>query len=194
MENLSAFKANDIRGEYRKNIDEKLVYKIGRALVEFLNCKNIIVGRDMRTSSLSLTKSIINGIIDSGCNVIEIGLVDSPALYFATGFYNKPGVMITASHNPAKYNGMKIIKPGAIPISELNGLIKVKDILQSEKFYDSKMKGRVSKLNLIKKYREHIFSFIDINKIKKMKVVIDGGNGMAGKMVPTIYKNLPLII
>src|SRR3989338_7874720 len=126
----NVFKANDIRGIYGKDIDEDLAYKVARAVVRFLGCKEIFVGRDMRLSSIKLFKAIVRGVVKSGCNLFDLGLIDTPALYFASGYYKKPGMMITASHNPAAYNGIKIVREKAKPLDMQTGLDKIKKIIE----------------------------------------------------------------
>src|SRR3989338_4051324 len=111
------FKPNDIRCVADLELDSEICYKTGKALSEFLKVKYIIVGADMRLSSKTLKKALIEGILDSGVNVIDIGLIDTPGLYFASGYMNKCAAMITASHNPAKYNGIKMTLKGAVPLN-----------------------------------------------------------------------------
>ena len=194
MELKEVFKANDIRGVYGKILDDSLVYKIGRAVVKFLGCKEIIVGRDMRLSSSHLFKSLVKGLTESGADVFNIGLVDTPLIYFASGFYKKPGVMITASHNPADYNGVKIVKAGAKPIDSHAGFDKIREIIEKEDFIILGRKGRVLKKDIFDNYKKYIFSFIDRKKIEQVRIVIDAGNGMAGKIVPLIYNEFRIQI
>jgi len=184
------FGINDVRCIYGSELNEEIAYRTGRAMVTFLNCKEVVVGNDMRTSSKSLSRAFIKGITDQGANVIDIGLVDTPALYFASGYLNKIGAMITASHNPAEYNGIKLVKQKAVPINEKTGLNK---IVHKNKFKKVK-KGRASKKDILTTYKKHILSFINKKSLGKIKVVIDAGNGTAGKMVPIIYKGLPFKI
>ena len=124
------FKAYDVRGIYGQNLTDDIVYNIGRAFVSFLECKEVIVGRDMRISSPKLSKAFIEGVTELGVNVIDVGQVSTDALYFASGLLKSPGVMITASHNPSEYNGMKFCKANAVPINYDTGLKKIKEILQ----------------------------------------------------------------
>ncbi len=188
------FRANDIRGIYGKELDNDFAYKAGKAIAKFLKCKKIIIGRDMRLSSNSLFNALFRGITESGCNIIDIGLIDTPALYFASGFYKMPGIMITASHNPAEYNGIKIVKAGAIAVDFKNGLNEIKKIIEDKDFINSKKRGKIYRKNIFDKYKKHILSFIKPFNAYGIKVVIDAGNGMAGKIVPLIYRNLVKII
>jgi phosphomannomutase len=190
------FKAYDIRGIYGKNLNEEIAYKIGRAFVYFLKCKEVIVGADMRVSSPKLGNAMMKGITDQGASAIFIGQVCTDAVYFACGFLKKPGVMFTASHNPPQYNGMKFCKSGALPINEDTGLKKMKSIIEKSD-YDKvkvKKKGKIVKKDILKEYTRHVKSFIDVKKLKKLKIAVDAGNGMAGKIVPIIFNGLPVKI
>ncbi len=202
------FKAYDVRGVYGKNITEKIVYNIGRAFVYFLKFKNldfkeikeIVVGTDMRLSSPKLSKAFMNGITEQGYDVIFIGKVCTDAVYFASGFLHKPAVMFTASHNPKQYNGIKFCKADAIPINEDTGLKEIKSIIENkayDKAYDKSkinIKGKVIRKNILAKYVEHVRNFINTKNLIKLKIAVDAGNGMAGKIVPLVYKGLPIKI
>lgn len=186
------FKSYDIRGIYPSQLNEDISYKIGRALVEYLKPQKIVVGQDMRTSSEGLANALVRGIIEGGADVIDIGLCSTDGLYFAVGkFKYDGGVMITASHNPPQYNGMKICRSQAVPLSGKEGLDKIKEIALEHKFSATGKTGKIVKRNIEQDYTFHVLSFIDIKKIKPFKIVIDAGNGMAGKTVPQVFKNLP---
>ncbi len=190
----ACFQRNDLRCIYGKEINEHLTRYLGNALVCFLKCKKVIVGHDMRISSPSLCDSLIKGILEAGADVVHLGMVDTPALYFASGFLKMPGVMITASHNPTNYNGFKIVKSGAVPIGESSGLEEIKKIICEQNLKTTKKKGRVFYKNIIKDYKKFLHSFIDLKKLARLKVVVDAGNGMAGKMVSAVYRGLPFKI
>ncbi len=188
------FKAYDIRGVYPTQINSEIAYKIGFALASYLKPKTIAVGRDMRLSSDELAESLIHGISDYGCDVIDLGLCSTDGMYFAVGKNNYDGgVMITASHNPKEYNGFKICRQKAMPLSGNEGL---NDMLKS--IQSGTMNGKASeKGNIIRKdisdeYAAHCLSFIDLTKLKHFKVVIDTGNGMAGATLPPVLEKLPL--
>ena len=142
------FKAYDVRGVYNENLTDDIVYKIGRSFVSFLKCKDVIVGYDMRLSSPKLSKAFMKGVNNGGANAIDIGMVSTDALYFASGFLKKPGVMFTASHNPAEWNGMKFCKSNSVPINENTGLQKIKTMIEKNQYNKKiKNKGKVSKKN-----------------------------------------------
>lgn len=190
------FKAYDVRGIYGENLTEDIAYKIGRAFTYFLNCKDVIVGTDMRLSSPKLSKAFMKGVINQGANAIFIGQVCTDAVYFASGFLKKPSVMFTASHNPKQYNGMKFSKAGAVPVNEDTGLKDMKRIIENDEYSKNKIKnmGKITKKNILKNYINHVKKFIDIKKLRNLKIAVDAGNGMAGKIIPLIYKNIPVNI
>lgn len=190
------FKAYDVRGVYGQNLTEDIAYKIGRAFVCFLKCKDAVVGTDMRISSPSLSRAFMKGVIEQGANAIFIGKVCTDAVYFASGFLNKPAVMFTASHNPPQYNGIKFCKSGAIPINENTGLGEIKSIIENAQYGKFKIKksGKIIKKNILRNYVRHVRKFIDVKNLRKLKIVVDAGNGMAGKIIPLVYKSLPVKI
>jgi phosphomannomutase len=186
------FKAYDIRGIYGENLNDEIAYRIGRAAAQYLNVSDIAVGRDMRNSSPLLAAAMLRGISDQGVNAIDLGMVTTDGLYFAVGKFNYPaGVMITASHNPGKYNGMKFCRAQAFPISLESGLADIRDLAISGDFSEPAKKGQVLQRDISDDYVKHALSFIDVNKIRPLKVVIDAGNGMAGLMMPKVFQHLP---
>lgn len=188
------FKPNDVRCVAGVELDEEIVYRTAKAFVVLLKTKEIILGHDMRTSSHKLKKAFIKGALEQGASVIYIGEIDSPGLYFASGFFKKPAAMITASHNPAKYNGIKLVGKRAVPIGEESGLLKIRFLVEKNRFPNVKTRGEIIRKEIFTEYRKHAMSFINSSEINNLKVVIDGGNGMAGKIVPEIYKNLKIRI
>ena len=190
------FKAYDVRGIYGQNLTEDVANKIGRAFVHFLKCKDVVVGTDMRISSPKLSKAFMKGVAEQGANAIFIGQVCTDAVYFASGFLKKPAVMFTASHNPAKYNGIKMCRSGAIPINEDTGLNKIKKIIENNEYNKTRIKknGKTTRKDILKSYVKHVRKFVDIKKLKKLKIAADAGNGMAGKILLLVYKNLPIKI
>ncbi|KPJ56601.1 hypothetical protein AMJ49_04460 [Parcubacteria bacterium DG_74_2] len=172
--NPNIFKAYDIRGKYPDEINEETAELFGKAFVEFLRKKRpkIVVGRDNRASSLPLFKALTKGIIDQGGDVIDIGLSTSPMLYFAAGYYGfDGGVEITASHNPAEYNGFKVVREKAIPISRDSGLKQIKKFIFKNKFYPKK-RGKLVKKKIISDYIKFVSSDFDFQKIKPFKIVV----------------------
>jgi len=186
------FKAYDVRGTYGEDLTDDIAYKIGRAFVSFLKCKRVVVGYDMRVSSPKLSKAFMEGVNDAGADAIDIGQVSTDGLYFASGFLEMPAVMFTASHNPPQYNGLKFCRAMAVPINEDTGLLKIKTIIEKNKFKKSKDKGRVFKKSVLNEYVKHVLSFINNKKIKNLKIAVDAGNGMAGKIIPLVYNTLPV--
>jgi phosphomannomutase len=185
------FSAYDIRGIYGQTLTDEVAYRIGRAAAQYLNVADIAVGRDMRVSSPQLAAALIQGIIDQGVNAVDLGLVTTDALYFAVGKFNFPaGVMITASHNPGKYNGVKFCRAQAFPVSLDTGLADIRDLAVSGTFTDPTKKGTLTQRDIIDDYVHHALSFIDVSTIKPLKVVIDAGNGMAGLVMPRVFEHL----
>jgi phosphomannomutase len=188
----SIFKSYDIRGIYPQQLNEDIAYKLGRALVEYLKPQTIAVGRDVRLSSESLARAIIKGIIEEGAEVIDIGLCSTDGLYFAVGnFKYDGGVMITASHNPPEYNGMKVCKKDAVPLSGQEGLNKIKELVLKKNFPTVKKAGKITRRDIDQDYTSHVLSFVDKGKLKPFKIVIDAGNGIAGKIAPQVFRELP---
>jgi phosphomannomutase len=190
--NPAVFGAYDIRGIYPTDLNDETAYRVGRALVQFLRAPQVAVGRDMRVSSPALAQALIRGVTDQGADAVDLGLTTTDELYFAVGKFNYPtGVMITASHNPRQYNGMKFCREQAIPISSQTGLDDMRDIVVSGQFETPARKGEVISRDVTDAYVDHVLSFVDVDKIKALKVAVDAGNGMAGMIVPRIFKRLP---
>lgn len=189
--NDAIFKAYDIRGIYPDDLNEDVAYLIGRAFAEFAESEKIVVGRDMRTSSPALVKSFSKGANDQGVDVIDIGEVGTDVVYFASGKLDLPGVMFTASHNPAEWNGMKFCLAGARPVSVDTGLRDIEAMVIGNNFLDDQLEGKVEKKDILPDFITHVLSFVDRSKIKPLKIAIDAGNGMAGKLIPMLFKDLP---
>ncbi len=186
---MSAFQAYDIRGLYPQDIDEELAYKVGRAIVLFLKTKQILVGMDCRASSLPLKKSLVYGITDQGCDVIDTGYCNTPMCYFASKKISS--LMVTASHLPKQYNGIKIAKKGVDVIGEHNGLKELEKITEKCHFPESKKKGKLTIKNILPDYAKEVRRIVNA-KYKPLKVLVDCGNGMAGHVVPSLLKGLPI--
>ncbi|HEX7104106.1 MAG TPA: phosphomannomutase/phosphoglucomutase [Nitrolancea sp.] len=187
------FKAYDVRGVYPTEINPSIAYLIGRAFVAYLHPSDVVVGRDMRLSSPALASALIDGIRDEGANVCDIGLVSSDSLYFAVGKYGFPaGVMVTASHNPAEYNGFKFCRSEARPLSMDEGIGEIRDLVMQNTFGLPKTRGKLSTKNILPNFAEHVLSMIDASVVRPLTIAIDAGNGMAGKVVPEVFKQLPV--
>ncbi|MFH1439713.1 MAG: phosphomannomutase/phosphoglucomutase [Candidatus Woesearchaeota archaeon] len=188
---MSIFKAYDIRGVYPENLDEELAYKIGRAFVTFIGCKEVCIGKDARTTSPQLFKSLVKGITDQGADVIDIGLCSTPLFYFATRNYES-GIMVTASHNPAKYNGFKLCRDGTVPISGDTGIKEIEALALKNKFRDVSDVSKKGKLIVHDYFDEFVdFCLKHKGKIKPMKIIIDTANGMGGYVFPKVLEQLP---
>ena len=200
------FKAYDIRGLYPDQLNEDAAWKIGNATASFLrsllrgyerglaNRQSLCVGRDMRTHSTGLSDALIAGMNAAGANVIDIGMIDTPQIYFAINHLGTcGGVQVTASHNPAQYNGFKISGLEAKPVGQDTGLKEIKHIATALLHTHGVMDGAIEKYDLTEAYKQHILKFLDA-KIKPLKMVIDASNGMAGKMVPLIFEDLGIEI
>ncbi len=189
----SIFKAYDIRGTYPNQIDGKIAYRIGNGLAGYLKPTSIAVGRDMRLSSDELFEHLSHGIIDAGVDVVDLGRISTDGLYFAVGkFEYDGGVMITASHNPKEYNGFKICRQEALPLSGQEGLDKIKLAIEEDTLEKSSQRGNINRRDILADYAKHCLSFIDTSIIKPFKIVIDAGNGMAGATLPPVFEKLPI--
>ena len=184
------FKAYDIRGIVPDQLDGRTAYLVGRALGVFLGAGPLVVSRDMRVSGPEIAGALVEGITDSGRDVVDAGILSTPANYFAIGHYGYPGgVQVTASHNPKEYNGFKMSREDAIPLSYETGIGEIERMVAQDRFPPAARKGKVGQRDVQADYTEHVLSFV--RHIKPMKLVIDAGNGMAGKMLPPILEKLP---
>ena len=195
MMHESIFKAYDIRGIYPEALNEDVARKIGRAYVNYLGLSGsrVVVGRDMRLSSDTLEEAFIRGVTETGADVLDIGLVSTDALYFAVGHLEEPGgAMITASHNPKEYNGFKLCREKAIALSGEGGIFQIRDLIlsgQLPKAHD--YEGSIEEQDITAEYARHCQSFINTRGLRRLKIVVDAGNGMAGKMLTPIFEGLP---
>jgi phosphomannomutase len=184
-------KANDLRGLVPAQWGAVEARALGAALAEHLGPSPILIGRDMRRSGADLATAIARGITSRGVDVIDLGLVSTDACYYASGSQHLPGVMLTASHNPPQYNGMKVMRAGARPVGEHQGLVKIVATAQSILGTglggaDSRRSGHVKGLDILPDYAAYLRKLVDLSQIKPIKVVVDAGNGMAGKTVPAV--------
>ncbi len=194
MEKLSSFKAYDVRGKVPTELNEDLAYKIGRAYTKLINCKEVVIGFDVRKSSVSISEALIKGFTDSGVDVINIGLCGTEMIYFATSYLKVDGgIMITASHNPPEYNGMKFVKRDSVPVSYDSGLNEIEKIILSEDFLPvSESKGKVVNKDISDDFIKNLEKFYDVSKIKQLKVVVNAGNGCVGPALNKLENILPI--
>ena len=189
MEKLTCFKAYDIRGQLGTELDESIAYRIGRAYADFLKPDNVVLGGDVRLTSESLKMALSDGIRDAGSDVIDIGMVGTEQVYFATSHLQAGGgIEVTASHNPIDFNGMKPIREGSRPISSDTGLLEIKAIAETNDFksVDEHNRGGYQQQCIIDDYIDHLCEYVDFAKIKPMKLVLNAGNGAAGPVVDAL--------
>ena len=190
--NPKIFKAYDVRGIYGSELTDEAAYAIARGMVQYLQADRVAVGRDMRLSSPAIAAAVLRGITDQGADAIDLGLTTTDELYFAVGKFGYPaGLMITASHNPAPYNGLKFCRENAIALSSETGVNAIRDLVLEGKLNDVARHGSVMQRDVASDYVRHVLSFIDVAKITPAKIAVDAGNGMAGMMVPRVFEHLP---
>ncbi len=193
MKTERIFKAYDIRGTVPAELDAQTAYELGRAMAHTQKPLRVAVGRDMRTHSPELAGAFARGLIEGGTDVVDVGMCSTDALYFAVGKYGYDGgVMVTASHNPPEYNGFKICGREAVPYSNDRELKAMRDLIRGGLPAPGTTRGRTEHKDIRQAYADHVLSMVDTSKIKPFKVVIDGGNGMAGTMLPPVLSRLPL--
>jgi len=187
------FKAYDVRGLYGAELDEEGAYAIGRAFVEQFELGRIAVGRDMRLSAPAMAAAVREGAADAGAEVLDLGLVGTEMTYFATGELRLDGaVMVTASHNPKQYTGMKIVRAGALPVGGESGLLDIRDRAVAARWRDT-ARGEVREVDIWPQFVDRVLSFVDVDAIQPLRVVIDAANGMAGAMLPPVLARLPML-
>ena len=196
MINSSIFKAYDIRGIYPTQINYELAVLIGRGFADLMTDEGpIAVGRDMRLSSPEIAKGLIEGITKQGRDAVDVGMITTDMIYFASGkFPFAGGIMITASHNPKEYNGLKFCKAGATPVSGEGGIYQMRDNILKNNFKTAEKQGQVSQQDILAGWINHALSFIDEKAMKPSKIVVDASNGMASILFPELKKRLPLEI
>ena len=189
---IDCFKAYDIRGRIPDQLNADIAYRIGNATVEYLNAGTIVVGRDIRLSSDELADALARGITDAGADVLDIGLCGTEVVYFATGDLEADGgIMITASHNPADYNGLKLVREQSKPISADTGLMDIRDIAEGDERSSSDSPGRRTQVDVSNRYVDRLLSFIDPDKLKPLKIVGNPGNGGAKLALDLLEPRLP---
>lgn len=192
MTAIAGFKAYDLRGRIPTELNPQVAYRVGRAYAEWLQPQRVIVGRDIRLSSQELCTALTQGLLDSGVDVYDIGLCGTEGVYFATFAESMDGgIMVTASHNPPDYNGMKFVREQSRPISGDTGLQEIKKIGDADQYRTPPRKGTLHQLDTWSKYIDHLRSYLDIGKLKKLRIVVNAGNGGAGAVIDSLEKYLP---
>jgi phosphomannomutase len=191
--NSSIFKAYDVRGLYPSEVNEDAARLIGRAFVAYLEARRIAVSRDMRLSSPSVAAAFIEGAREQGADVVDYGLMGTDMMYFAVARDGHDGgAQITASHNPKEYNGIKLVRREAFPLSGDAGIGDIRDMIASGRLPPTAARvGSLSRSDIVNDYVEHVLSFIDVSVIKPFNVVLDAGNGIAGLVAPKLFQQLP---
>lgn len=195
--NTSGFGAYDIRGIYPESINQELAYRVGRVFPELFSAKKVAVGHDIRLTGPTICDALTRGLTEAGCDVYDIGQCGTEMIYFATGFKELDGgIMVTASHNPKEYNGMKFVRKNVIPISPKTGLLDIKAAIEDEArdWSFRKATGTIYRLDIFHDYIKRLLSYVDVKKLKPLKVVINTGNGSAGPVINEIEKFLPFEI
>jgi phosphomannomutase len=193
MKTITCFKAYDVRGRVPEELDEDIAYRIGRAYATFVKPRVVAVGRDIRSSSPALTVALVKGLTDSGVDVLDIGVGGTELAYFATFSRELDGgIMVTASHNPPNYNGMKFVREGARPISADTGLQDIRALAERGEFGPPVAAlGKVRQVDITADYIEHLLSYVDVKSLAPLKIVVNAGNGGAGPIVDLLEPHLP---
>jgi phosphomannomutase len=192
---IPCFKAYDVRGRVPDQLNADIAYRIGRAFVQFLNAKSVVVGHDIRLSSPELSAALVRGLREQGADVIDIGLCGTEEIYFATSHLKVDGgIAVTASHNPRDYNGMKFVREGSRPISGDTGLNDIQALAEGGVFTTGNREGSYQIQDTRAAYVEHLLGYIDVTKMKPLKLVMNAGNGGAGLVIDQIEKHLPFDI
>lgn len=185
------FKAYDIRGLVGDQLDAELAERIGAAAARVLDGDAVVVGHDMRPSSPELVDAFAEGVTGQGVDVVRIGLSSTDMLYFASGELDLPGAMFTASHNPPTYNGIKLCRAGAVPVSIDSGIATIRDLALDGDLRPGAVRGEEREADVLSRFAEHVRGFVDIRALRPLRVTVDAANGMAGHVVPTIFEGLP---
>jgi phosphomannomutase len=185
-------KAYDIRGVVGEQLDTEVVRGIGAAFARLVDGPAVVVGYDMRESSPGLADAFAEGVTGQGVDVVNIGLASTDMLYFASGRLERPGAMFTASHNPAKYNGIKLCRAGAAPVGQDSGLAEIRAAVEEDTLPEADRHGSVSNRDMLSEYAAYLRELVDLKDIRPLKVAVDAGNGMAGHTVPAVFDGLPI--
>ena len=192
MTAITSFKAYDLRGRIPTELNADIAYRVARGYAEFLQPRRVCVGRDIRLSSAELAAAVIQGLIDSGVDVTDIGLCGTEGVYYATAALKVDGgIMVTASHNPPDYNGMKFVREGSRPISGDNGLKEIRRFAEAGSFARTGRVGSVDSVDISAGYTDHLLTYVDRRALKPLKIVCNAGNGGAGLVVELLEPALP---
>ncbi len=188
---LTCFKAYDIRGKLGVELNEEIAYRIGRAFVQHVGARRVVVGGDIRLSSAALKQALANGLMDGGADVIDIGMTGTEEVYFAAFHLDVDGgAEVTASHNPMDYNGLKLVARGAVPISGDSGLQAIRTLAETNRFPAASTRGRLSHLSILEPFITHLLTYIDATALKPLKLVVNAGNGAAGHVIDALEARL----
>ena len=192
MTELTCFKAYDVRGRVPDELNEDVATRIGRAFAAVVQPKKVVVGHDIRLTSVAIKTALTNGLLAAGVDVDDIGLCGTEEIYHATfaGNYDG-GIAVTASHNPKDYNGMKFVREGSQPISGDTGLFDIKALAEANDFVDAPIRGARNEVNFSEQYKRHLLAYVDAGAFKPLKVVVNAGNGGAGRVVDLLESSLP---
>ncbi|WP_439106663.1 phosphomannomutase [Congregibacter sp.] len=192
MDEITCFKAYDVRGQVPNQLNEDIALRIGRAYAEVIKPKKVVVGHDIRLSSPAIKAALTEGLLSQGVDVYDIGLCGTEEIYFATHHADMDGgIAVTASHNPKDYNGMKFVREGSKPISGDTGLFDIKALAEQNQFQPADVRGELRPLNTEEAYVAHLLSYVDLQNLKPLKIVVEAGNGGAGKVVDLLEPHLP---
>ncbi|HET7236393.1 MAG TPA: phosphomannomutase/phosphoglucomutase [Actinomycetota bacterium] len=188
------FKAYDVRGVVPDELDEDVARAVGSAFADWAGVGTVAVGYDCRLSSPSLAAALRDGIAARGSDVLDLGLASTDLLYFASGSLNVAGVMLTASHNPPQWNGMKFCLPGARPVGEDTGLAEIRSRAERDEYPAATSRGTIAERDLLDAYADHVLTFVDASAMRPLIVVADTANGMGGLIVPAVFDRLPVTL
>jgi len=187
MSQLTCFKAYDIRGQLGAELNEEIAYRIGRAYAQFLGAKKVVIGGDMRLSSEPLKQALANGLMDAGADVIDLGMTGTEEVYFAAFHLDVDGgIEVTASHNPIDFNGMKLVRRGAQPISGDTGLKDIQGLAQTNDFPSVVQRGQLTRQSCLDAYIDHLLGYVKAEQLKPLKLVVNAGNGAAGHVIDAL--------
>jgi phosphomannomutase len=192
VQEITCFKAYDVRGRVPDQLNEEIAHRIGRAYAEVVKPRQVVVGHDIRLTSEAIKAAVTRGLLEQGVDVYDIGLCGTEEIYFATSHAGMDGgIAITASHNPKDYNGMKFVREESRPISGDTGLFDIKALAQRDQFTPAPQSGQLHTLDTSDAYVQHLLSYVDVASLKPLKIVVDAGNGGAGRVIDLLEPHLP---